>query len=190
MVRSLGVVLVASAFFLGSAGDCAAVMRAPLLGNGSAGVMSRGTGSGGLLARLNRPLVRPMPGMPTVSPLGLIAPRLSNAVSMFQLGGFRTPTGRLSALGVLSPRLSPGCSASSACRRGPRRRSSPTGWRSSRRGWPCCTRCCGCPAGWWAACGSRPAAGGLAAVGRFKVPVGTGYRNACRRFVAGSARRR
>jgi hypothetical protein len=29
----------------------------------------------------------------------------------------------------------------------------------------------------------------LAAVGRFKVPVGTGYRNACRRFVAGSARR-
>jgi len=107
MVRSLGVVLVASAFFLGSAGDCSAVMRAPLLGNGSAGVMSRGTSGGGLLARLNRPLVRPMPGMPTVSPLGLIAPRLSNAVSMFQLGGFRAPTGRLSALGVLSPRLSP-----------------------------------------------------------------------------------
>jgi hypothetical protein len=62
---------------------------------------------GGLLARLNKSLVPTAPGMPTASPLGLIAPRLSNAVSIFQLGGLGTPAGRLSALGVVSPRLSP-----------------------------------------------------------------------------------
>lgn len=65
---------------------------------------------GGIFARLNKPLVpgmRTVPGVPTASPLGLIAPRLSNAVSIFQLGGLGTPAGRLSALGVVSPRLSP-----------------------------------------------------------------------------------
>jgi hypothetical protein len=62
---------------------------------------------GGILARLNKSLVPMAPGLPTASPLGLIAPRLSNAVSIFQRGGLRTPAGRLSALGVLSPRLSP-----------------------------------------------------------------------------------
>lgn len=62
---------------------------------------------GGLLARLNKSLVPTAPGMPTASPLGLIAPRMSNAVSIFQKGGMRTPAGRLSALGVVSPRLSP-----------------------------------------------------------------------------------
>jgi hypothetical protein len=61
----------------------------------------------GLFARLNKSLVPTAPGLPTASPLGLIAPRLSNAVSIFQLGGMRTPAGRLSAIGVLSPRLSP-----------------------------------------------------------------------------------
>ena len=61
----------------------------------------------GLFARLNKSLVPTAPGLPTASPLGLIAPRLSNAVSIFQLGGLGTPAGRLSALGVLSPRLSP-----------------------------------------------------------------------------------
>lgn len=61
----------------------------------------------GLLARLNRSLVPTMPGLPTASPLGLIAPRLSNAVSIFQFGGFGTQAGRLAALGVLSPRISP-----------------------------------------------------------------------------------
>ena len=60
-----------------------------------------------LLARLNKSLVPTAPGLPTSSPLGLIAPRLSNAVSIFQLGGLGTPAGRLSALGVVSPRLSP-----------------------------------------------------------------------------------
>ena len=62
---------------------------------------------GGLLARLNKSLVPTAPGLPTASPLGLIAPRLSNAVSIFQLGGLGTPAGRLSALGVLSPLISP-----------------------------------------------------------------------------------
>lgn len=62
---------------------------------------------GGLLAHLNKSLVPTAPGLPTASPLGLIAPRLSNAVSLFQLGGLKTPAGRLSAIGVLSPRLSP-----------------------------------------------------------------------------------
>ena len=64
----------------------------------------------GLLARLNKPIVpgmAPLPGLPTASPLGLIAPRLSNAVLVFQKGGLRTPTGRLSGIGVLSPRVSP-----------------------------------------------------------------------------------
>lgn len=62
---------------------------------------------GGLLARLNAPLVPTQPGLPTASPLGLLAPRLSNAVSIFQFGGLGTQAGRLAALGVLSPRISP-----------------------------------------------------------------------------------
>lgn len=64
----------------------------------------------GMLARLNKPIVpgmKTLPGMPTASPLGLIAPRLSNAVLIFQKGGLATPTGRLAGLGVLSPRISP-----------------------------------------------------------------------------------
>jgi hypothetical protein len=61
----------------------------------------------GLFARLNKSLVPTMPGLPTASPLGLIAPRLSNAVSIFQLGGLGSQAGRLAALGVLSPRISP-----------------------------------------------------------------------------------
>jgi len=64
----------------------------------------------GLIARLNRPIVPGMPtlpGMPAASPLGLIAPRLSNAVLMVQKGGLRTPAGRLGGIGILSPRVSP-----------------------------------------------------------------------------------
>jgi len=64
----------------------------------------------GLLARLNKPIIpgmAPLPGLPTASPLGLIAPRLSNAALVFQKGGLRTPAGRLSGIGVLSPRVSP-----------------------------------------------------------------------------------
>jgi hypothetical protein len=71
----------------------------------AAGLFNRS--GGGLLARLNKPLVPAQPGLPTVSPLGLISPRLSNAVLIFQKGGFSTQAGRLAALGVVSPRVSP-----------------------------------------------------------------------------------
>jgi hypothetical protein len=76
----------------------------------AAGFLNARPASGGLLARLNKPIVPGMPtlpGMPTASPLGLIAPRLSNAVLIFQKGGLKTPAGRLSGLGVVSPRISP-----------------------------------------------------------------------------------
>jgi hypothetical protein len=64
----------------------------------------------GPLARLNKPIVpgmAPLPGLPTASPLGLLAPRLSNAALFVEKGGLGTPAGRLSGLGVLSPRVSP-----------------------------------------------------------------------------------
>ncbi len=88
-----------------------AVLAAAIVASGAtesqaAGLFNRG-GSGGILARLNKPLVPAQPGLPTVSPLGLISPRLSNAVLIFQKGGFTTPAGRLAALGVVSPRISP-----------------------------------------------------------------------------------
>jgi hypothetical protein len=89
----------------------AAVLAAAIVAVGAteseaAGLFNRG-GRGGILARLNKPLVPAQPGLPTVSPLGLISPRLSNAVLIFQKGGFTTPAGRLAALGVVSPRISP-----------------------------------------------------------------------------------
>jgi hypothetical protein len=88
-----------------------AVLAAAIAATGAteseaAGLFNRG-GSGGILARLNKPLVPAQPGLPTVSPLGLISPRMSNAVLIFQKGGFTTPAGRLAALGVVSPRISP-----------------------------------------------------------------------------------
>ena len=88
-----------------------AVVAAAIVATGAteseaAGLFNRG-GSGGILARLNKPLVPAQPGLPTVSPLGLISPRMSNAVLIFQKGGFTTPAGRLAALGVVSPRISP-----------------------------------------------------------------------------------
>ena len=63
--------------------------------------------SAGILARLNRSRVPAMPGLPTISPLGLIAPRLSNLASIRQFGGVGTQAGRLGLLGLISPRLSP-----------------------------------------------------------------------------------
>lgn len=63
--------------------------------------------AGGMLARLNKSVFPTAPGLPTASPLGLIAPRLSNLASIGQLGGMRTSAGRLAGLGVLSPRISP-----------------------------------------------------------------------------------
>jgi hypothetical protein len=63
--------------------------------------------AGGMLARLNKSVFPTAPGLPTASPLGLIAPRLSNLVSIGQLGGMKTSAGRLAGLGVVSPRISP-----------------------------------------------------------------------------------
>ena len=106
MHRKLVVSAVCLAAFAASASDCFA--RGRLFGSrpAASSVFNRG-GGGGPLARLNKPLVPTMPGLPTVSPLGLIAPRMSNAVSIFQLGGFSTQAGRLAGLGVISPRISP-----------------------------------------------------------------------------------
>lgn len=72
-------------------------------------VAMAGTGEAamGLLGRLNRSVVPTAPGLPTASPLGLIAPRLSNLVSFGQFGGMRTQAGRLAGLGLIAPRISP-----------------------------------------------------------------------------------
>lgn len=72
-------------------------------------VASSGTSraAGGLLAGLNKSMFPTAPGLPTASPLGLIAPRLSNLVSFGQFGGLRTPAGRLAGLGLVAPRISP-----------------------------------------------------------------------------------
>jgi hypothetical protein len=64
----------------------------------------------GLFARLNKPIVPglpALPGLPTASPLGLIAPRLSNLVAVPNLGGLSTQAGRLAGLGLVAPRVSP-----------------------------------------------------------------------------------
>jgi len=98
MIRTLVVVALVALMGVVSTVECAAQGGRPL---------GRGAAAGGPIARLNRPLVPTLPGLPTASPLGLIAPRLSNAVSIFQLGGMRSQAGRLSAIGVLSPRVSP-----------------------------------------------------------------------------------
>lgn len=76
-------------------------------GGGVRSAMASRPASGGVLARLNRSRVPAMPGLPTFSPLGLIAPRLSNLVSIRQFGGMGTQAGRLGFLGLIAPRLSP-----------------------------------------------------------------------------------
>ena len=106
MYRKLVLSALLSVICVGFAGDCLAKGNSPRLGQRSMQLMNRGKG-GGMLARLNKSLVPTMPGLPTASPLGLIAPRLSNAVTLFQKGGFGTQAGRLAAIGVLSPRISP-----------------------------------------------------------------------------------
>jgi hypothetical protein len=63
--------------------------------------------AGGLLARMNKSMFPTAPGLPTASPLGLIAPRLSNLVSFGQFGGMRTSAGRVAGLGLIAPRISP-----------------------------------------------------------------------------------
>jgi hypothetical protein len=106
MIRKLTSLVLIVAMALGSAADVFA--RSPFQQPASRvpSVLGRGT-AGGPLARLNRPLIPAMPGLPTVSPLGLVAPRLSMAVQFFQQGGLRSQTGRLAGLGILSPRISP-----------------------------------------------------------------------------------
>lgn len=105
MHRKLVVCAICLTVFVASAGDCFARGRLFRSGQRVSSVFNRG--GAGPLARLNKPLVPAMPGMPTVSPLGLIAPRMSNAVSVFQLGGFQSQAGRLAGLGVIAPRVSP-----------------------------------------------------------------------------------
>jgi len=94
MTRSLPVMAVAFALAISSITPCQAQW-----GGSSAG--------GGLLARLNKPLVPTLPGLPTASPLGLIAPRLSMLAQIGQLGGLKTQAGRLAGIGLISPRISP-----------------------------------------------------------------------------------
>lgn len=104
MHRKLVVSTLCLAAFAASAGDCFARGR---FFRSTPSFQSFGGGGAGPLARLNRPLIPTQPGLPTASPLGLIAPRMSNAVSIFQFGGFNTQAGRLAGLGVISPRISP-----------------------------------------------------------------------------------
>jgi len=106
MYRTLVVIGLLAAISAAMAGDCLAQGSSSRFAVRGVRMPARSSG-GGLLARLNKPLVPTMPGLPTASPLGLIAPRLSNAVTTFQKGGFKTQTGRLAAVGVLSPRISP-----------------------------------------------------------------------------------
>jgi len=105
MHRKLVVSVLCLAVCAASAGECFAGTRSFRPGQRVSGMFNRG--GVGPLARLNKPMIPAMPGLPTVSPLGLIAPRMSNAVSIFQFGGFTTQAGRLAGLGVLSPRISP-----------------------------------------------------------------------------------
>lgn len=69
---------------------------------------SSATGSAtGILKKLNAPVVPSLPGMTTVSPIGLVAPRFSNALAIPSEGGLSTEAGRLKAIGLVSPRISP-----------------------------------------------------------------------------------
>ena len=106
MYRTLVVSGLVAVMCVAFAGDCLAQGNSPRFAFGGARMPSRSAG-GGLLARLNKSPVPTMPGLPTASPLGLIAPRMSNAVTIFQKGGFSTQAGRLAGIGVLSPRISP-----------------------------------------------------------------------------------
>jgi hypothetical protein len=76
-------------------------------GESRAGGLFRTGKGGGIITRLNRPLVPAQPGLPTVSPLGLISPRLSMLASIPKAGGVNTQAGRLALLGLASPRVSP-----------------------------------------------------------------------------------
>jgi len=106
MYRTLVLVGLLAVMGVAFAGDCLAKGSSSRSAFGSMKMPTRSSG-GGLLARMNKSAVPTMPGLPTASPLGLIAPRMSNAVTIFQKGGVSSQTGRLAAIGVLSPRISP-----------------------------------------------------------------------------------
>lgn len=95
VTRLAAIAAIAVTFFLAGAGESRA-----------AGLFRGGKG-GGIIARLNRPLVPAQPGLPTVSPLGLISPRLSMLASIPKAGGVNTQAGRLALVGLASPRVSP-----------------------------------------------------------------------------------
>jgi hypothetical protein len=66
--------------------------------------------SGGLLGTLNAPLIPGLPavpGLPSPSVLGLVAPRLSMAASFVQAGGFNGPNATTYLVGAAFPRIAP-----------------------------------------------------------------------------------
>lgn len=102
MYRTLVLVGLLAVMGVAFAGDCLAKGSSSRSAFGSMKMPTRSSG-GGLLARMNKSAVPTMPGLPTASPLGLISPRMSNAVTIFQKGGVSSQTGRLAAIGVLAP---------------------------------------------------------------------------------------
>ncbi|MCU0702979.1 MAG: hypothetical protein MUF18_03210 [Fimbriiglobus sp.] len=65
---------------------------------------------GGLLTTLNAPLIpglSTVPGMPTHSILGLVAPRLSTFQTFTQAGGFNSPNAGQFVIGMAAPRVAP-----------------------------------------------------------------------------------
>ena len=104
MTRTFPVVALALALAVSTITPCQAQWGIPSAGRAG---FARPAAGGGLLARLNKPLVPTLPGLPTASPLGLIAPRLSMLAQIGQLGGLKTQAGRLAGIGLVSPRISP-----------------------------------------------------------------------------------
>ena len=107
MNRTMSVCVLAIAFAMGSVAPCSAQWSLPGGGRSAFALPARPAAGGGILARLNRPLVPTLPGLPTASPLGLVAPRLSMLAQIGQFGGFQSQAGRLAVIGLISPRISP-----------------------------------------------------------------------------------
>lgn len=107
MTRSISVMALALAMAISTITPCQAQWGVPSAGRSGFALPARPAAGGGLLARINKPLVPTLPGLPTASPLGLIAPRLSMLAQIGQLGGLKTQAGRLAGIGLISPRISP-----------------------------------------------------------------------------------
>jgi hypothetical protein len=99
--------MLALAMLLATVVPCQAQFGLPSGGRSAFAMPARPAAGGGLLARLNRPFGPTLPGMPTASALGLIAPRLSMLTQIGQFGGFKSQAGRLAVIGLISPRISP-----------------------------------------------------------------------------------